>query len=252
LNFAKKVFSLRNYIAVFLAVIITATGMLSYYSKVDAASEKSNPVFSRITEKDAKGLNLDQWIKDANKLPKISERLLEYSDVLSLNEAKRHIMKVQQNNSNVYFVYYPISGKAEKDSHYILTFDEKGAALEDYLILGLKNDQKQIRSIVLKNNLPVFDTLLTEEGKIVSGSVITSTGEKQSLSSTTVLPQGYWSCLNDCLASQGIAAWAITTLSILCGVACAATAGAGCLVCLLAADITAGSVVGYCSGQCSK
>ncbi|WP_167345620.1 hypothetical protein [Paenibacillus riograndensis] len=53
-----------------------------------------------------------------------------------------------------------------------------------------------------------------------------------------------------CLASQGVAAWAITLLGILCAAGCAATAGLSCYVCLAAADIGAGSAVGYCLAQC--
>lgn len=52
---------------------------------------------------------------------------------------------------------------------------------------------------------------------------------------------------NDCLSSQGIAGWAITSLSIACGFACATTAGAGCIPCLLAAGLATEGVVSYCA-----
>lgn len=48
---------------------------------------------------------------------------------------------------------------------------------------------------------------------------------------------GFWSEFNDCLASKGIAGWAITSLSVVCGLACAATAGTGCIPCLLGAGL---------------
>lgn len=45
----------------------------------------------------------------------------------------------------------------------------------------------------------------------------------------------WWGNLNTCLSAAGIPAWALAGLSIVCGVACAVTAGIGCGVCLAAA-----------------
>ena len=58
---------------------------------------------------------------------------------------------------------------------------------------------------------------------------------------------GFWSEFNDCLASKGIAAWAITALSVACGLACIGTAGAGCIPCLLGAGLATEGVVAYCA-----
>lgn len=58
-----------------------------------------------------------------------------------------------------------------------------------------------------------------------------------------------WGGLNDCLSNAGIASWAIAGLSIACGAACAATAGAGCIACLTAASSATGGTIGYCAGE---
>lgn len=61
-------------------------------------------------------------------------------------------------------------------------------------------------------------------------------------------PKGlHWGEFNRCLSNAGIASWAITALSIACGVACAATAGTGCFACLVAASGATGGVVGFCA-----
>lgn len=63
-------------------------------------------------------------------------------------------------------------------------------------------------------------------------------------------PRGMdWGELNRCLSNAGIASWAIAALSIACGVACAATAGAGCVACLTAASGATGGTVGFCVGK---
>ncbi|TWT27730.1 hypothetical protein [Planomicrobium sp. CPCC 101110] len=60
---------------------------------------------------------------------------------------------------------------------------------------------------------------------------------------------GWWSNFNDCLSSQGIAGWAITSLSVICGFACIGSAGAGCVPCLLGAGLLTEGVIAYCIGM---
>ncbi|RQO52784.1 hypothetical protein DBV08_00350 [Rhodococcus sp. KBW08] len=55
-----------------------------------------------------------------------------------------------------------------------------------------------------------------------------------------------WGDLNRCLSAAGISSWAIAGLSVLCGAACAATAGAACLGCIAVAGGIAGGTVGGC------
>ena len=65
-----------------------------------------------------------------------------------------------------------------------------------------------------------------------------------------ISPMGMdWGGLNDCLSNAGIASWAIAALSVVCGAACAATLGAGCMACLVAASGATGGTIGYCAGQ---
>lgn len=61
---------------------------------------------------------------------------------------------------------------------------------------------------------------------------------------------GFWGCFNNCLASQGIAAWAITALSVACGVVCVGTVGVGCLACLAGGGAVTTYTVTWCFNKC--
>jgi DNA gyrase/topoisomerase IV subunit A len=246
----KKLFRFKQVIALSLALVVAVTGYFSYEAKGAAAALSPDLEFSRIKDKQAEEIGIDKWVGATNKLNTIKTTLNSYSTELQLNEKKRHIMKVSKGKESAYFVYYPMNNVAEKDSQYILIFDGNGTLVENELILGLKTDNNGIHSIALTNDKTIVDAFITETGKVTSGYSINSNGEKQEFDTTTVQPKGFWSCMNNCLASQGISAWAITTLGILCAVACIGTAGLGCYICLAAADIGAGATVGYCWGQC--
>jgi hypothetical protein len=56
----------------------------------------------------------------------------------------------------------------------------------------------------------------------------------------------WWNALNKCLSSQGVPAWIVTGLSIICAAACVVTAGAGCVLCIAAAAGFSSGVVYVC------
>lgn len=61
-----------------------------------------------------------------------------------------------------------------------------------------------------------------------------------------IIPMINWGKLNDCLSSAGIPSWVIAALSAGCGVACGATAGAGCVACMVGLGLVGGATIGYC------
>ncbi len=73
-----------------------------------------------------------------------------------------------------------------------------------------------------------------------------------SASSTGITPMAafgsgaWWQALNTCLANQGVPAWIVTGLSIICAAACAVTAGVGCVLCIAAAAGFSSGVVYAC------
>lgn len=87
-----------------------------------------------------------------------------------------------------------------------------------------------------QDGVKTTDRLITEPRPVVSG--------------TTAQAAGFnWGTFNDCLASAGIASWAITAIGIACGAACAVTAGIGCIVCATATAGIAGTTIGNCAGK---
>lgn len=57
-----------------------------------------------------------------------------------------------------------------------------------------------------------------------------------------------WNGFTNCMENQGVPGWVVTTISIACGVVCAATLGTGCLVCALGVAEVWAVQIGYCLG----
>ncbi|WP_146552498.1 hypothetical protein [Rummeliibacillus sp. SL167] len=152
-------------------------------------------------------------------------------------------------------VYLPIVYKNVKTelnkSYFAIIFDKNGH-LEYYAetkIIG--DDVNYTADVEVYNNgdlakkehlkLEKEDFDLSSSNEEVANKGLTSFFQPVKASA------GFWSEFNDCLASKGIAAWAITALSVACGFACASTAGVACIPCLLGAGLATEGVVSYCA-----
>ncbi len=214
---------------------LCSAGEDQVFTRIENNQDIANKIYQQVDESGV----LEQGLIQMHK---------EFSPKLSYDMEKQHILKVKSFDSEFYFVYYPLLG-GEKSSNYIVTINNDGEVLETQLILGLKNKNGQIHSIIQINGETKIDAQVSDSGKIVSGYKYLADGSKVDLAPKVGI-QSFWSCMNNCLASQAVAAWAITVLGILCAAGCAATAGLACYACLAAADIGAGAAVGYCLAQC--
>lgn len=86
-----------------------------------------------------------------------------------------------------------------------------------------------------------YATIWVDGNKVVDGE-FSSPAEDDPI----MTPMFSWGKLNDCLASAGIPAWVIAALSTACGVACGATAGGGCVACMVGLGLVGGATIGYC------
>lgn len=62
----------------------------------------------------------------------------------------------------------------------------------------------------------------------------------------------WWSRFSSCLNSAGVAAWAITALTIACSAGCLVTAGLGCIACITAAGAATSGTISFCAGKASR
>lgn len=135
-------------------------------------------------------------------------------------------------------------------SYFAVIFDKNGAL--DYYsetkIVG--NDIEYTADVaVYSNGILLNEEHLQLEQKdfeVVAPKDVSKENHFFSFLKPQTASAGFWSDFNDCLASQGIAGWAITALSVACGFACIGTAGAGCVPCLLGAGLLTEGVVAYC------
>lgn len=155
------------------------------------------------------------------------------------------------------FLYLPILyGDTNEDmnkSFFTVIFqDGKIDLYYEIKILGNLEDYSSETAIYSNGILLKEETLQFTEEDFIMETQQDSVSEN-SISSFLLKPQvaeaGWWSNFNDCLASKGIAAWAITSLSVICGFACIGTAGAGCVPCLLGAGLLTEGVIAYCIGM---
>lgn len=62
----------------------------------------------------------------------------------------------------------------------------------------------------------------------------------------------WWSRFSDCLNSKGVAAWAVTALTVACSAICIASVGTLCLGCLAAASAVTSGTISYCVAKASR
>lgn len=70
----------------------------------------------------------------------------------------------------------------------------------------------------------------------------------QVVTAAPVVRSTWWSRFTSCLNNAGVAAWAITALSIACSAACVVTAGVGCIACITAAGAATSGTISFCAG----
>jgi hypothetical protein len=96
------------------------------------------------------------------------------------------------------------------------------------------------------------DRVVTAIRDIGNTSVMSASFHSQAAPAATFGSSKWWSTLNACLAAQGIPAWVVASLSLICGAVCVGTAGVGCVLCLAAASGFAGGVIGACVNAANK
>ncbi|MBA3489097.1 MAG: hypothetical protein H0T78_06035 [Longispora sp.] len=98
------------------------------------------------------------------------------------------------------------------------------------------------------NGRIILDKLVTADGRV------SSPGEAASLATGVqeIQLKFNWGKFNACLASHGIAAWTIGAIGAACGIACAATLGLGCAVCIASIGGISTGVITNCVKRANR
>lgn len=236
----------------FLALTLVVTFSLTSNSNILQAQaqieqtqsqiQNEEDFFNRIIgAKDSlSSLTQDVNEKEKNQLLKKTRELLKEGSITNFPEETKAeykesvVRKYETEDKEIrYIVTVPLhGGKIEKLSTVTIEYDQNINYVDTTEILISDVDETYGNVTVYKLGKKLLDQNINkEEGNEIQAS--------------------FWSCLNNCLASQGIAGWTITALSIACGLACAGTAGLGCIVCLAALTAGAEWVIANCVYSCS-
>lgn len=181
------------------------------------------------------------------------------------------VKQFSEADESKYVVRVPIKDNTGYNySAYAVFFDKEKNNPESILFHFNKseNDLYHFTAITKSSKL---EADIKENGEIVNGTSIDSSGVSQDLKSIleakkqaantpdliskiftikTALADGFWSCMNSCLAGLGVPSWIIAALGVACAAVCVGTAGTACLLCLKAAQVVLTAEITYCFGQC--
>jgi hypothetical protein len=117
--------------------------------------------------------------------------------------------------------------------------------------------QSNVSAVVKGNDLLGWSEMVLTPRSAESGRLQTWTNGVSGVdrlveAAEPTVRSSWWSRFSSCLNSAGVAAWAITALSIACSAACVVTAGVGCIACLTAASAVTSGTISFCAGKASR
>lgn len=162
----------------------------------------------------------------------------------------------------------PVQDNAGNYSRFIAIYDSTNQYLNSFLSVFHKTDSGTISYIGQSDNR-TLTAVVKEDGTLLSATLLDEQGQhhdissflrfyanqtpSNSLASLMIRPayaDGWWSCFRQCLAAMGVPAYFITLVGAACAVVCGLTAGAGCVICILAVLAAYGSIGVTCAEHC--
>ncbi|MCM3162699.1 hypothetical protein [Metabacillus litoralis] len=211
-----------------LAVTVSFSGLGS----IASAEEKESNVVSPVP-------NIEESVKeyvDATKSFSSKEKK-ELTKIAKANLSSLNMVKKSDLDLNS-----PVIKALNDGTTFVQFLIKDSSKLEDVSGVSFVIDEK--KEIVSKNE--IYVKLIDEESAelrlFTNGEEVIS----ETLEKPDVMPQWSWSVLNNCLASQGISWTVIAIIGVVCGGICLATAGAGCVWCIMVEASASGSVVSVC------
>ncbi|BCJ67974.1 hypothetical protein GCM10009779_57550 [Polymorphospora rubra] len=144
-------------------------------------------------------------------------------------------------------IFLPYVGSLVKPSGLTVVFDAKGA------VAGT------LEAVYQEKSATSGTVAVWLNGELKANVLIDATGATTPAHSPApsannpITIQSWWDDFQYCLSNiMAVPGWAITGIGIACGIGCAISAGAGCLVCLTGAAGAYGFAVSYCIGWASS
>lgn len=217
-------------------------------SEVTAALEKLQKSSDTFAAKFDKGdVNLTQRLLEKARLSMESGGVTTHLPVgAKFDVASATAYKTKSGNGPSILRLPLVGTNLAKASVLGITFNpDSGAVIStsEMLISGKENNSAQVS--------------VWTDGRLSLNKITSAEGEVRD--ANTALPanlaaaaDGFWSRLNNCLASLGIGWAVVTAITIACSVACVASAGTGCLLCILAAAGVTNANIAACVAQASQ
>jgi hypothetical protein len=257
----KRSLFLKGFVVFSLVFSIFFASSLSPYKNIKASAkmqERQEQIQDLLTKSEEFNEKFDDASKSEIQNLKVKTKKLISNNKINLKTGGKldfSNFNVKTFDGNNAAVYLPIKYKNIKKelnvSYFVIVFDENGnqAYYNETKIIG--DDVNYTAEVEVYNdgNLAKKEHLELEKEDFTTASDNEKVANGNSLSSffkPIKASAGFWSDFNKCLADKGIAAWAITAMSIGCGLACAGTLGAGCVPCLLGLGLITEGVVSYC------
>lgn len=184
----------------------------------------------------------------------------EYAGIFTIDHAKSRASEVQsskQQDAEQVFVVIPVIGGAGY-SGLSLAFNKDGRIVEDMATFAITRPDQNIGVEVIKRGKTAFKAIIAPDGTIVdlkktdglqSSSHLPAAGSGSAAFAPTLQSCNCFCCLQGCLASQGVPAWAVTLIGVACALACGSLTPA-CLLCLLSIVFIASGTYNFCAGRC--
>lgn len=222
--------------SVFSALTAVVLGVASVSAQPFVASADTGTVSSNMAKSFESFDNSDELTGDArDEAVNSAVKAFERDAVLAGGETLGDVFTAKDLGNGNSFVSAKINGAA--DGSVIGAVVSDGGDTSTYQISLHEIDERSGTVTTYSNGEIVID----------SQKVESEPNQDKPMPGT---PKGMnWGELKRCLNNAGIASWAITALSVVCGVACVGTAGTGCIACLTAASGATGGTIGFCVGK---
>ncbi|CUR55324.1 conserved exported hypothetical protein [metagenome] len=249
-----------------VALIMSSILVRSSMSSPAVSEDTIDKVVSIAGEYGAAGAKVESFVENVRKTTrgmkvitsaKRESVLDEVEDVVNFGDVDLHVTQdqfpalaeaqVAELATGEVLATIPIKGDVAEPSNITAIFNENGEleSLNESLFRPVGKDSGRLT--MWRDGELVFDMMADSDGNSWEPNSAPPEASDQ-----IELVNSQWWHFNKCLTQAGVSQWAITLIGIACGVACAATLGAGCIVCLGAAGIVASSTIGFCAGRAKQ